>query len=227
MWKIFHTLASYCEENFRRKSSSEALTLCVHEAIAKLLLARGSLTCSSSFSMAAARITSGPLRTCNQKIITIIIQKSQDLIFIIVPRASCEEALPTYLTAYSIVLMHGLMFSIWRHLPLAPFNADMFLVDTDPFTLLMHWIWDNDCDDDRHKLRLSQLDDRKTCRVATVFVKESKESEELMRERDWYDSDMFTTAHMRMDTFHVGLTPQPNQSGKQSEENLYWGTRQK
>lgn len=157
--------------------------------------------------MAAARITSGPLRTCNQTIITTIIQKSQDLIFIIVPRASCEDALQTYLTAYSIVLMHGLMFSIWRHFPLTPFDADMFLVDTDPFTLLMHWIWDTDCDDDRHKLRLSQLD-RKTCRVATV--KESKKSGRLMRERDWYDDGMFTTAHMRMDTFHVGITLPPN-----------------
>lgn len=95
----------------------------------------GSFTCSSSFSMAAARITSGPLQCLIKKLS---------------PIQSWDQTDP-YLTAYSMVLMHGLIFSIWRHFPLAP-NDDIFLGE---LILLMHWI--GDTVEDRHKWRLSQL----------------------------------------------------------------------
>lgn len=89
----------------------------------------GSFTCSSSFSMAAARITSGPLQCLIKKLS---------------PIQSWDQTDP-YLTAYSMVLMHGLIFSIWRHFPLAP-NDDIFLGE---LMLLMHWI--GDTVEDRHK----------------------------------------------------------------------------
>lgn len=95
-----------------------------------------SFTCSSSFSMAAARITSGPLQWC-------LIKKLS-------PIQSWDQPDP-YLTAYSMVLMQGLIFSIWRHFPLAPID-DIFLGE---LMLLMHWT--GDTVEDRHKWRLSQL----------------------------------------------------------------------
>lgn len=97
-----------------------------------------------------------------------------------------------YLTAYSISLMHGLMLSIWRHFPLAPFEADMFLVDT-VFKLLMHWNWDNDCDDDR-QWRLSQLDRMNWSRVATVNEQTCVRIERVKNifEREWCELMLFT-----------------------------------
>lgn len=97
-----------------------------------------SFTCSSSFSMAAARITSGPLQWCLFKKLSPVQSWDQTDLF-------------NHLTAYSIVLMQGLMLSIWRHFPLAPFD-DIFL---DELMLVMHWM--GDTDEDRHKWRLSQL----------------------------------------------------------------------
>lgn len=168
----------FCERKLRRKMNEKLCTA-------------GSITCSSSFSMAVARITSGPLQsTFNQKIITNI---QSQVFFVRKTSKLVREGDDLYhLTAYSIVLMHGLMFSIWRHFPNAPFDADMFL---DGTSVLLHCIWDTDCDD-RHKWRLSQLVRTNWSRVAICKrVMKMIVREGTAREKDgwWVYGYLFTT----------------------------------
>lgn len=74
------------------------------------------------------------------------------------------------------------MLSILRHFELA---ADMFLELTE----LLHWLGSTDSDDDRHKLRLSQLDRINWRRVAICEKFDSIcefEREKTTGERRWF-----------------------------------------
>lgn len=114
----------------------------------------------------------------------------------------------SYLTAYSIVFMHGLMLSILRHFAVA---ADMFLDTNDK---LLHWTWSTDSDDDRHKWRLSKLDRINWRRVAIyekiwecLWVERARE---IIWESGWWmygcmDVEWFVYRHSALRNRHVLL----------------------